>query len=145
MSWFKKKKKFEFDSDRFAAEVMYRVRGLFLDSQLQDAFSLSVIAGTTAVSDEVADMEQQDSDKRVQKIEHLIPLILTQTYSISKAMAELEKTKAMGKDVDVPDEFWELYQSRNQDITIAAVVGCIAQMVDIGLLTVGPRKPRNLK
>ena len=145
MSWFKRKKKFEFDGDRFAAEVMYRVRGLFLDSQLQDAFSLSVIAGTTAVSDEVAEMEQQDSDKRVQKIEHLIPLILTQTYSISKAMAELEKTKAMRTDIDVPDEFWELYQSRNQDITIAAVVGCIAQMVDIGLLTVGPRKPRSIK
>jgi hypothetical protein len=141
MSWFKRKKKFEFDADRFAAEVMYRVRGLFLDSQLQDAFSLSVIAGTTAVSDEVAEMEQQDSDKRVQKIEHLIPLILTQTYSISKAMAELEKAKAIGKDVEVPDEFWELYQSRNQDMTLAAVVGCIAQMVDIGLLTVGPRRP----
>jgi hypothetical protein len=56
-------------------------------------------------------------------------------------MAELEKAKAMRTEVEVPDDFWELYQSRNQDMTLAAVVGCIAQMVDIGLLTVGPRRP----
>ena len=45
MRFFKKRQPPEIDQDRLMAEIMYRMRGMFLDSQLQDAFALCVIAG----------------------------------------------------------------------------------------------------
>lgn len=146
MSWFRKKKtKFEFDSDELLSEVMYRVRGMFLDAQLEEAFALSVISGASYVSDEVAEKEQQDSDKRVARIAHLIPLIHAQTYQISKATTELFKTKLGEEANEAPEGYWDMYFDRSQSITLACVIGSVAQMVDVGLLSLGPVKPKGMK
>jgi hypothetical protein len=141
MKWFKKKK-YKFDEDALVAEIMYRIRALFLDSQLKDAFALGVIAGTTYVSDEVAEMEQRASDERVEKIAHLFPLIFAQTYSIAKATTELQRTKMGDAAKELPDEFWDHFAATNQELTIAAVVGNLSQMVDLHLISVGPRRPK---
>jgi hypothetical protein len=140
MSFFRKKKpKIEFDIDALTTEVMFRIRGLFLDSQLEDAFSLSVIAGTTMVSDEIAEKEQEESDKRVARIAHLYPMILAHAHSIAKATVVLYKTKV---DSDLPEEAWETMLEINQQIALAAVVGSISQIVDLQLLSIGPRRPK---
>jgi len=145
VKWFKKKKPLELDEDRLMAEIMYRIRSMFLDSQLDDAFALSVIAGASYVSDEIAEKEQQDSDARVAKIAYLMPLIVAQTYQIAKATTELHKTKMGSEANDAPEEYWEFYFARTHQLTMAAVTGAISQMVDIGLLSLGPIKPRSMK
>ncbi len=144
MRWFKKKKA-TFDPDMLNAEIMYRMRGMFLDSQLEDAFALSVIAGASYVSDEVAEKERQDSDKRVEKIAYLMPLIGAQTYQVAKAITELHKTKMGPEAKEAPDEYWEFYFARSHQIAIASVIGAISQLVDIGLVSLGPIIPRSVK
>lgn len=143
--FFRKKKPAELDSDMLMAEIMYRMRGMFLDSQLQDAFALSVIAGASYVSDEVAEKEQQDSDKRFSRIEYLMPLIVAQCYQVAKATTELHRTKMGEASNEAPDEYWDYYFSRSHQIAIASVTGAICQLVDIGLLSLGPIIPRSVK
>lgn len=143
--FFRKKKPAELDSDMLMAEIMYRMRGMFLDSQLQDAFALSVIAGASYVSDEVAEREQQDSDKRFSRIEYLMPLIVAQCYQVAKATTELHRTKMGSDSNEAPDEYWDYYFSRSHQIAIASVTGAICQLVDIGLLSLGPIVPRSVK
>ncbi len=143
--FFRKKKPAELDSDMLMAEIMYRMRGMFLDSQLQDAFALSVIAGASYVSDEVAEKEQQDSDKRFSRIEYLMPLIVAQCYQVAKATTELHRTKMGSESNEAPDEYWDYYFSRSHQIAIASVTGAICQLVDIGLLSLGPIIPRSVK
>ena len=145
MRFFKKRQPPEIDQDRLMAEIMYRMRGMFLDSQLQDAFALSVIAGASYVSDEVAEREQQDSDKRFSKIEYLMPLIVAQCYQVAKATTELHRTKMCSESNEAPDEYLEYYFSRSHQIAIASVTGAICQLVDIGLLSLGPIVPRSVK
>jgi len=142
---FFRKKRIELDLDALTTEVMFRMRGLLLDAQLEDAFSLSVISGTSMVSDEVAEKEQAESDRRYGRISHLYPLIFAHTYHIAKSISELQKVR-LGKWAEEMDpEEWEHVVSTTQQIAIASVVGSLSQMVDLNLLTVGPRKPRSTK
>jgi hypothetical protein len=141
MFW-RKKKKIEVDEDALMAEIMYRIRGMFLDSQLEDAQALSVLVGASYVSPEVAEKEQRDSDARVQRIAHLLPLIAAQTYQIAEATTELFKTRMGEEGETAPEGYWEFYHDRSHAMTLAAVMGSIAQMVDLGLLSLGPVKPK---
>lgn len=141
MSWFKKKK-IEITVDELTTEVMSRIRGLYLDAQFKDAFALSVLSGTSMISDEVAEMEQAESDRRVKRIEHLTPLIVAQTFAIAKSNVELDKTGISGDLSQVPDEVWSKMIVHNHQMMLGAVLGSISQMVDLNLLTVGPRRPR---
>lgn len=142
MSWFKKKKDPEVTLDELTTEVMTRIRGLYLDAQFKEAFALSVLSGTSMVSDEVAEMEQAASDRRIKRVEHLTPLIVAQTFAIAKSSMELEKTSISGDLSQVPDEVWTRMVTHNHQMMLGAVLGSISQMVDLGLLTVGPRRPR---
>jgi hypothetical protein len=144
MSWFKKKEKQdpELTLDELTTEVMSRIRGLYLDAQFKEAFALSVLSGTSMVSDEVAAMEQSASDRRIKKVEHLTPLIIAQTFAIAKSSMELEKTNMSGDISQVPEEVWSHMVTHNHQMMLGAVLGSISQMVDLQLLSIGPRRPR---
>jgi hypothetical protein len=142
VSWFKKKKDYELTLDELTTEVMTRIRGLYLDAQFKDAFALSVLSGTSMVSDEVAEMEQAASDRRLRRVEHLTPLIVAQTFAIAKSNMELEKTNISGDINQVPDEVWTRMVTHNHQMMLGAVLGSISQMVDLQLLSVGPRRPK---
>jgi hypothetical protein len=144
MRWFKKKPS-ELDEDQLMAEIMYRIRGMFLDSQLEEAFALSVIAGASYVSDDIAEKEQEDSDKRVHRIAYLLPLMTAQTYQIAKATTDLHRTKMGQEGETAPEGYWDFYFDRAHQLTLASVIGSVAQMVDIGLLSLGPIKPKGIK
>jgi hypothetical protein len=143
VSWFKKKKENpELTLDELTTEVMSRIRGLYLDAQFKDAFALSVLSGTTMVSDEVAEMEEAASDRRLKRVEHLTPLIVAQTFAIAKSNMELQKTNMSGDVSQVPEEVWSQMVTHNHQMMLGAVLGSISQMVDLRLLSVGPRRPR---
>lgn len=142
MRFWKRRKPPEIDEDRLMAEIMYRIRGMFLDSQLDDAFALSVIAGASYVSEDIAEKEQEDSDARVAKIAYLLPLISAQTYQIAKATTELHKTRMGEEGTQAPEGYWDFYFERSHAIAMASVIGSLSQMVDIGLVSLGPIKFR---
>lgn len=137
---FFKKKQTSFDIDALNAEIMFRIRALFLDSGMEDPWGMSVMAGTSFTSKEVADMEELESKLRVSKIIHLFPLLIAHATTLAKGTTELQRTKNI--DMQMPEEFWEKLSEIHKEVAFSAICGSISQLVDLNLLSVGPRRPK---
>lgn len=136
MRWFKKKKK---KQDVTLSEVNNRIRGLILDSQIQNAHELSVILGCTAISDEVQEREEEESDKRVEKIAYLIPLLFAHVHLLSEGAVEFQKENLPAGLEAIPDEIWNESRKIMEQVSLSAIMGSISQLIDMGLLEI-PRK-----
>jgi hypothetical protein len=121
------------------AEITNRVRGFVLDSQIDNAHELSVILGCSAISEEVQEREEQESDKRVEKINYLIPMIYAHAHALAEASVEFQKSNVTKELKDIPDEIWWESRKMMEQISMAALVGSISQLVDMGLIEI-PKK-----
>jgi hypothetical protein len=140
MRFFKKKKPvYQIDLDELRVEMMAKVRGLILDSQLKEGFELSVLAGTTPLSDEVAKMEQEKSDQRVEKIKHLMPLLHMFAITICGSAVNLQKQHIENAE-EVPSEMWQVMMENVIQISLAVSIASLSQLVDIGVLEIPRRK-----
>jgi hypothetical protein len=119
-------------------ELAGRLRGFILDSQLQEAHEVSRMLGCSIISDEVARKEEQESDKRVDKISYLFPMLHQYSHLLSEGASEYQK-KVITDSHKFPDEVWSFSRNMMGQISIAALVGSISQLVDMGLLEV-PKK-----
>lgn len=122
------------------AEVSARLRGFVLDSQIQDGHELSVILGCSAMSDELQEREEQESDKRVAKIEHLVPLLYAYAHTLSEGAVELQRQGIPEELKALPDEIWWESRKMMEQVSLSALLGSVSQLVDMGLLTIPKRK-----
>lgn len=135
---FNKKKK---QQETFTlAEVSSRLRGFILDSQVQNAHELSVILGCSAISDEVAEREEEESDKRVEKILHLMPLLYAHAHSLADGTVEYQRMKSEGKLKDIPEELWHESRTMMTNLAVSVLVGSISQLNDMGFIEIPRRK-----
>lgn len=133
--FFKKAKKlFDF------ADINTRMRGFILDTQLTDAHEIAEILGASFISDEVAEREEEESDKRLDKINYLVPLMYAHIRILTEGATEYQKA-TISPSVEIPDELWDANKAQVEKISMAAVQGIISQLVDIGLLEL-PKKYR---
>lgn len=119
-------------------DVVERVRGFVLDSQIQNGHELSYILGCSQLSDEVAEKVEQESDRRTQRIEYLLPLIYAHSHFLAEATTEFQKQE-VGEDVPLPDEVWQHSRHLVEQISMSTLLGSISQLVDMGFLEI-PRK-----
>lgn len=136
MTWFKKKK-----NDVTLAEVSNRIRGLILDSQIQNAHELSVILGCSVISDDVQEREEEESDKRIAKISYLVPLLYAHVHLLAEGAVEYQKSN-LPEDEDLenlPPEIWQESRKMMEQVSLSAIMGSISQLIDMGLLEI-PRK-----
>jgi hypothetical protein len=119
-------------------EFSERLRGFILDSQIQEAHELSVMLGCSVISEEVAEKEEQESDKRVDKISYLFPLMFQHSHVLAEGAVEYQR-KVLKDSAKFPDEVWAFSRKMMEQIAVAALVGSISQLVDMGLLEV-PKK-----
>lgn len=136
MSWLKKKKR---KTDISLAEVTNRIRGLILDSQIQNAHELSVILGCTAISDDVQEREEEESDKRVTKIAYLVPLLYAHVHLLAEGAVEYQKDNLPEELDEIPAEIWHESRKMMEQVSLSAIMGSISQLIDMGLLEI-PRK-----
>lgn len=134
MSLFKKKSK-----TVTMHEVQERLRGFILDSQLQNAHELTTYLGCSPLSLEVATKEEQESDKRTERVGYLIPMLYAQAHAISEASVALQRTMITTEKVS--EETWKHSRMLVEQITMSTLVGSVSQLVDMGLLDI-PRKKR---
>jgi hypothetical protein len=134
---FKKKKKQP--SSVSTLDVTSRIRGFILDSQIQNAHELSVILGCSAISEEVQEREEEESDKRVERIDYLIPLLYAHTHLLAEGAVEYQKSNVTGDLKGLPDEIWWESRKMMEQVSLSAIMGSISQLIDMGLLEV-PRK-----
>jgi hypothetical protein len=135
---FKKKKSVP---DVSITEITRRLRGFILDSQIQNGHELSVILGCSEISDEVAEMEEDESDKRLARIDYLIPLLYAYSHSLAEGAVEYQRENASAEVKDLPEELWRESRRMMEQVTMSALMGGISQIVDMGLLEI-PRKKK---
>lgn len=133
----RKKKK----PDITLAEITNRIRGFLLDSQVSDAYHMSTILGCSVVSDEVATMEEEESDLRVAKVDHLIPVIYAYAHAMAEGTVEHQKAHLDDEDVEaIPDSAWASTRKVFTQVSMNTTLGAISQLVDMGFLTVAKNK-----
>ena len=138
MNWKFWKKKRSFEELSFA-EINSRVRGFILDSQINNAHEIALILGASASSPEVMEKEEEESEKRVERISYLTPLIFAYSHALSEGAVEFQKS-ALKDQVenlsDIPDEIWLESRKLMEQVAISAILGSVSQLVDIGLIEV---------
>ncbi len=125
-------------------ELTARLRGFVLDSQIPEAHQLAVILGCSPISDDVAAKEEEESDRRVDEISALTPLLYAFAHALAEASVEHQKTQLKGSD-KVPDEVWMYSRRLIEQVSISVLLGATAQMVDMKLLTVNKKLRRLFK
>lgn len=128
-------------ADISLSDVTSRIRGFLLDSQIQNAHELAVIIGCSPLSDDVADKEEQESDKRIGKVSNLIPLMYAYSHTLAEAAIEYQKENLEGAD-KIPEEIWKISRKMTEQIAISTLLGAISQLVDMGALNTVHRKKR---
>jgi hypothetical protein len=86
------------------------------------------------LNDELKEMEEDESDKRVDRISHLVPLLFAQAHSLAESSIEYQKSN-INKDIDgLTSETW--WESRKilEQVAMSALLGSVSQLVDMGLL-----------
>jgi hypothetical protein len=126
-------------ADLTMAEISTRMRGFLLDSQINNAHEISLILGCAAESDELMEKEEEESEKRLERISHLIPLLYAHAQSLSQGAVEYQRSNlptSMGK---LPDAVWWDSRKLLEQVSVAALLGAISQLVDMGLLEIPKR------
>jgi hypothetical protein len=91
--------------------------------------------------DEVAEMEEDESDKRLARIDYLIPLLYAYSHSLAEGAVEYQRENASAEVKDLPEELWRESRRMMEQVTMSALMGGISQIVDMGLLEI-PRKKK---
>lgn len=120
-------------------EVTARLRGFVLDSQLPHRHEISTLLGCSMISDEVAEREEEESDKRLERIGRLIPLIYAHSHTLVQGMVDHQKLHVEGAS-EVPPEIWESNRRAMEKIAMATTLGSISQLVDMGILELSKKK-----
>jgi hypothetical protein len=134
MSKKKKKKNKKVNDPVSLSEVTSRLRGFLIDSQIQNSHELAVILGCSPLSEELREMEEDESDKRVDRISHLVPLLFAQAHALAESSIEYQKSN-INKEIDgLTSETW--WESRKilEQVAMSALLGSVSQLVDMGLL-----------
>jgi hypothetical protein len=124
------------------SEIVSRIRGFILDSQVVEADHIAVLLGCPQISDEVADKEEDESDIRMLRIQHLIPIMymFSQTMAdgvVSHQRAHVEEGDLDEEDLEGLDAIaWSATRKAFSSISFNTLLGAIAQLVDMGYLTV---------
>jgi hypothetical protein len=134
---FKKKKKPKIN----LADMSTRIRGFVLDSQINDAHELTVLLGCSVISDEVQEKEEKESDKRVEKISYLIPLLYSYSHLLAEGSVEFQRLNVVDELKGIPDEIWLESKNTMEQVSISALMGAISQLIDMGLLEI-PKEHR---
>ena len=114
-------------------DVSAKLREFILDSQIQNSHELSVILGCGKISDELAEKEEE-SEKRVARISHLIPLLFAHSHALAEGSIEFQKTNLPPELRTLSDEMWQESRKLMEQIAMSALVGSVSQLVDLGLV-----------
>ena len=124
-------------------DITAKLREFILDSQIQNAHELSVILGCGKISDELAEKEEEESDKRVERISHLIPLLFAHAHALAEGSIEFQKGNLPPELASLSDEMWIESRKLMEQIAMSALVGSISQLVDLGLLKLPKEKKKD--
>jgi len=123
------------------ADVKSRIREFFMDTQSSDADEMALQMGCVPLSDELMEKEEEESDKRIERVAYLLPLLFSFAHLYSQGM--VMETTSNVKDPEMTPEvkaaLIELEKQVRQvleDNISNVLVGAVSQLVDLELLNV---------
>jgi hypothetical protein len=125
--------------DLTMTEISARMRGFLLDSQINNAHDISLILGCATQSTELAEKEEEESDKRIDRISHLVPILYAQAQALSQGTVEYQRANLPDSTMKIPDSIWWDSRKLLEQVSVAALLGAISQLVDMGLLELPKR------
>jgi hypothetical protein len=127
------------------AEISARLRGFILDSQINNAHEISVILGCAATSEEVAEKEEEESEKRIEKVSYLVPILYAHAHTLAEGATTYQKSllSELEGSPNIPEEIWIESRKLMEQVSVSALIGSISQLIDMGLLEVPKLRRRN--
>lgn len=121
-----------------------RILGLIMDSQIQNGHEMAVLLGGAPMSEELREREEEESDKRLERIDYLVPLVYAHAHLLTEGAVEYQRNALKEELKGVPDELWRESRKMMEQVALSAVMGSVSQLVDMGFLEV-PRKYKDKK
>jgi len=134
--WNKKK-----NSRMTLRDIPSRIKGFILDSQVNDADHISLLLGCSPVSEDVAERELEESDDRVSRVDHLIPVMYAYCHTMADGIVEHQQAHASTEELEqIPQAAWGATRKVFSQVALNSMLGAVSQMVDLGLITVNNKK-----
>lgn len=122
-------------------DVPNRIKGFILDSQVSEGDHISVLLGCSPVSEDVAERELEESDSRVARVDHLIPVMYAYCHAMAEGMVAHQQAHATEEELEqVPQEAWGATRKVFTQVALNSLLGAISQLTDLGLITINPKK-----
>jgi hypothetical protein len=100
-----------------------------------------VLLGCSIISDELQEKEEKESDKRVEKISYLIPLLYSYSHLLAEGSVEFQRLNVVDELKGIPEEIWLESKKTMEQVSISSLLGAISQIIDMGLLEI-PKEHR---
>jgi hypothetical protein len=144
-----KKKKPKFTQVTSLSKVRAQVREFIMDSQVPEAMEISERLGCPPISDELVEREEQESEKRVGRIDFLIPLLYGYSALFSEAFITSLSDSLVDPKTPMTPETKRLMHNLNhatksmmEDVMAHLLVGSVSQLVDLEFLQVNKKGKR---
>lgn len=112
--------------------VMSFVRELIYDSMVPEAPEIAAAFGCPPVSDEVEEMEANQSLARLDRIAEVLPFVSSFTHVIADAFMAYQKT--YDPDTNLDSESAQLLHDILRQVSMACATSTISTLVDMGML-----------
>lgn len=121
------------------ADIKTRIREFILDTKIPNGHDVADSLGCVPISDEVAEKEEQESDKRVESVDYLVTLIYG--YASLFAGAVIDFSEFDEEDIPAPmakimGQLELATKAMLEDNLAHFTLGALSQMVDLKLLTI---------
>jgi len=126
------------------ADMQSRLREFMLDSQHPHAHHMSELLGCTVISDEIAEKEEEESDKRVSMVGPLLPILFAYSRIFSDAMIRHQRAHIEEEDEagNITEEEWSETETVFSQIAMSTLLGSVSQLLDMGFIKLTPKKVR---
>lgn len=134
MSWnpFKKKKEAEGKVEYLALPLHTLFRNILYDSMLDNPEKLANKLGLPSISEEVSEMEAEASEKRLEKISVLYPIIEAHA-EIASEISFAGYSKSSELDLEEEDSAENL-RMFFKILAFSSAISCLSTLVDLGLI-----------
>jgi hypothetical protein len=133
--WWNRKKKH--DSRRVQIKhipLPILIRQAIYDSMLEPAEDIAEVLGLPPISDEVAEMEENASQERLEKFSSLIPFIDAHSDIASRIATASYVLSDDGTKEDVPDQELGRLSSMFKLVALSASLSCISSLISLELI-----------
>jgi hypothetical protein len=117
-----------------SVNVENHIREFLFDCQIPEANEIALALGSPYLSRELIEREEQESDRRVEPVEHLFPVLEAYAVLISEGVVAAQKKD---EDVaDIPEAFWILTRKLLEMVSFNILVGTLSQLNEMDFIKV---------